>query len=313
MMKLGIIILNYNSFDDCRECINSIRENIDTANYTIYLIDNCSTDNSLFRLKVLFSADKDIKIISLQNNNGYATGNNVGMKQAINDGCELLLISNPDVEYQEKAIEKLYEYLISSPVGIVGPMIYNVKGKLDLHANRTLEYKGILFGKKPFVYLKSRYYRRYTLQDRKWDQEYSFYGMVMGCCFMAKSEVLSKVNFFDEGTFLYFEENILGKKLCENNIKVSILPTAKVIHNGAGSTKYISIVTRYYKYCSELYGLVNYCGINRLKILLLFIINFNGILLGNVRNSRKRELLSHLCKYYFNTGIQRKAQKIKKI
>lgn len=44
-------------------------------------------------------------------NLGYAAGNNVGIKEALQDGCEWLVISNNDIVFCENAISEMALYL----------------------------------------------------------------------------------------------------------------------------------------------------------------------------------------------------------
>lgn len=312
-MKIGIVILNYNCFADTIGCINSIRKATVDLDYKIYVVDNCSTDGSVCEFRTSLKGDKDVVLIALSANNGYANGNNVGIKRAINDVCEVILISNPDVIYDRHAIKSMYSYLINHEVGVVGPLIYNNNGEIDLNAKRTLEYRGFILGKKPCLYIKSRYRNNYCLLNWDYKNPIIFEGMVMGCCFMAKVSILKLTGGFDEGTFLYFEENILGKKFSEEGIKVAIVPFAKIVHKGAGSTHKINSKIYYYKYCSELYGLVNYCKITRAQILLLFLVNLCGFVSTIVKSPCKDnlKLLLKLFAYYFRAIIYRKAGKIK--
>mgnify|MGYP000340977437 CR=1 FL=1 len=54
-------------------------------------------------------------------------GNNIGIKRALEDGCEEVLISNSDVRYETGSISELQTYLQDHPdVGIVGPKIFCV-------------------------------------------------------------------------------------------------------------------------------------------------------------------------------------------
>ena len=55
--------------------------------------------------------------------------------------------------------------------------------------------------------------------------------VVSGCFFGIKDSSLESVGDFDEGTFLYFEENILGYKLKNKNIKTYVDDRVSVIHN----------------------------------------------------------------------------------
>jgi GT2 family glycosyltransferase len=48
---------------------------------------------------------------------------------------------------------------------------------------------------------------------------------------MIRSAVLKEINYFDEGTFLYYEENILGHILKDKGYESYILNDTHVTHN----------------------------------------------------------------------------------
>ena len=65
-----------------------------------------------------------MQFIQNELNSGYSAGNNVGIRQALADGCDAVLISNSDVRYEKDSISKMYQYLQKNPkTGIVGPKI----------------------------------------------------------------------------------------------------------------------------------------------------------------------------------------------
>ncbi len=90
-----IIILNYNGYIDTLECLQSIFKS-NYKKYKIILIDNNSSDNSIHFFKEWFLAkgvsfsnqitkpidNKNVLIVPLDNNLGYAGGNNVGIRLA---------------------------------------------------------------------------------------------------------------------------------------------------------------------------------------------------------------------------------------
>lgn len=312
-MKIGIVILNYNCFEDSIRCIYNIKDTVKLIEYHIYLIDNCSSDESVKILKKEFKGFSDITIIENSENRGYAYGNNIGMKAAIKDGCKMILISNPDVEYYQNAIFNMATFLEQEDVGVVGPTILDINGNLDLHSMKTMEYKGIILNKKPFSYFNFKYAKQYRMEEYTCNEPVIFDGMVMGCSFMITAKAIENVGYFDEGTFLFFEENILGKKLKRKNIKVAINPNAKVTHRGASTTKSINIKLFYYRYCSELYGLCNYCSISRIQILQLFIINLIGLILKGINCRHSFIVICQFVKYYFCVFIKKRANRIIKI
>ncbi|MGI6587877.1 MAG: glycosyltransferase [Peptococcia bacterium] len=64
-------------------------------------------------IKVFCKIKENIFIITMEKNRGYAAGNNAGIKKALDTGCEYIVISNPDVIFYNKAIDRLIAMLES--------------------------------------------------------------------------------------------------------------------------------------------------------------------------------------------------------
>ena len=224
-MKNCFVILNYNDYETTIKLVNNIK------NYNIVdeivIVDNNSTDSSFEHLKLLMNE----KIIVLKNscNKGYSSGNNLGCKYLIEkyEKCNIF-ISNPDIIIKDEQI--LIDLLdtFKLDVGIVSPLIlennkYNRGWKLPTPFVDALMNIPIIHNKvreKNLLYSEERYNKDIV------DVE-----VVSGCFFLIRSDVLKKVNFFDENVFLYYEENILGKKLKDLNIRSVVNTKVEVIHN----------------------------------------------------------------------------------
>ena len=103
-MKTGIVILNYNDYENTIKMIRQI-ENYKCLS-KIVIVDNHSSDESVEKIKPLTS--KRIVLLESKDNKGYASGNNLGLKYLEKETeCELAIISNPDVEVEESVIEEL--------------------------------------------------------------------------------------------------------------------------------------------------------------------------------------------------------------
>ena len=55
--------------------------------------------------------------------------------------------------------------------------------------------------------------------------------VIHGCFFMARLKDFKKINYFDTNTFLYYEENILGKKALKKGLGVYVDSKVAVTHD----------------------------------------------------------------------------------
>ena len=132
-----ILILNYKCADETIACLDSIQTNITDSDYRIIILDNDSADGSFERLSkyVMESSTKEdlnrceqnrIKLIQNDVNYGYANGNNVGIKIALDEGADYICIVNPDVIVEEDFLTELVNIMDKdSTIGIIGPASYD--------------------------------------------------------------------------------------------------------------------------------------------------------------------------------------------
>ena len=128
---LGIIIVNYNDWDNLRNCINSVEVNIP---YKIYVVDNASKQNS-YSEELL--KNKNIVFMKSEINGGYSFGNNLGLSQSFIDGCDLCLISNTDIIFNSDSINKLIRPLQKQECDVIGPKVNLPFGKTQEEIYKT--------------------------------------------------------------------------------------------------------------------------------------------------------------------------------
>ena len=228
--NLAVIILNYNDPTNTIRYVNEIKKYkcIDR----IIVVDNKSPDGSYEKLRKL-SVD-NIDVIETDGNKGYAYGNNYAIRY-LNDKYgehNYIVISNPDVEVSEDAYNKCLEFLDNnSDVAICAPRMYDINDKPHQLSGWKLRnlHNDIMDSSPALTALVNRpHLERYTAKYLSKDIAY------VDCCagsfFMIRHEAFKKVNYFDENTFLYFEEDILGNKLKKSGYKNVVLNTCKFKH-----------------------------------------------------------------------------------
>lgn len=216
---VGVVILNYNSSILTEKLCNNL-EKIEGIE-KIIIVDNRSTDNSVKNLKKLEN-NKIVLVIS-DKNKGYAYGNNLGIKYIIKNfkSIKYMCILNPDVEIEDS---KIFIKLIDSlkkdkSLGIISPfMLMNGKYDKQLTYWKCPEKRDNLFLSLGFT---NKFYKKINYKKE----------VIPGSFLFFSTKVIKKINFLDEGTFLYHEENILYKKLKSYNLKMKIIEEVQYNHN----------------------------------------------------------------------------------
>ena len=225
MTKLGMVIINYNDYKTTSFLLDSIKDY--KCLDLIIVVDNKSTDDSLKHLKKY--ENNKIKIIEAEENKGYAAGLNAGAKEVIKKlkNCNIIFSNSDVIINKEEDLEKLSKDIGKHSIAVVGPTIVE---------NRSLNRGWMLPTIKDEIKfnlpLVSRKYRKEILyDDEHYNEDLSIVGVVSGCFFCVSGKVLEEVDYFDETTFLYYEEQILSKKLEEKDYQVAVDNNVVIIHN----------------------------------------------------------------------------------
>ena len=286
-MKTAIIILNYNDFETTIDMIRQIKD-YKCLNH-ILIVDNNSTDKSYTELKKY--EDKKIEVIKTDKNNGYAYGNNYGVRYIDKKyKIDNIIISNPDVIVSQDTIKKLIEDLKDESISLVAPIV---------EERGTLSRGWKLPGFKEDLISNINYFHKKEKKMMSYDEDHynkplTRVEAVHGCFFVIKLKDFKKINLFDENTFLYYEENILGKKLIDNNMYSYIDTTVKVIHNLSvsvdktyNSINKFKILKNSQKYYEKNYNNLNIFGMILLRIFYYISLGISYIIIFISRLKRK--------------------------
>lgn len=228
-MKIATIILNYNSSADCQKCIGYLKaqQNIEQE---IIVVDNCSHEDDRKVVEALCK-EQGCTFIANSENRGYNAGNNVGLRYAAEKGYEYALIANPDVEFpQTDYLATLVAQMqTDDDIVVCGSDIVTPEG---IHQNPKKRGNDKLKGY--FSWITEILGREKVKNNNpEWieDPRVSKYCRCLnGCCFLVKMDFINKIGFFDENTFLYGEEPILGSQVEENGKKMYYTANTFAVH-----------------------------------------------------------------------------------
>ena len=206
MKKLGMVIINYNDFKTTNRLISNIKDY--NVLDKIVIVDNSSTDDSYEKLKSLTS--QKIEVIKTTSNKGYASGLNYGAKYLLDMFDDIAIIfSNSDIIIKnEKDLEQLKND-INDDIKVVGPVVeeHNNLNRGGKMATPFIE----ILSNLPLI---SRYFKKKLLYytDNYYNEDKVNVDVVSGCFFLVDGKTLKEIDYFDEFTFLYYEEFILANK-----------------------------------------------------------------------------------------------------
>ena len=257
-MDLVFVILHYCSVNDTLDCVNSIKSNMNTAAYRIIIVDNHSPDDSYAILENEYKDDINIRLVSTSCNLGFAKGNNVGIEIARNEfNPEFIAVMNNDICILQKNPDNIIKNIyMNTPFAVMGPMVLTNDGRYDSNpkGNHILSkdetYRAIKRAKRILTFnrfsLGSAYLKLETLKNnlRKSNKSHGYkkhtqlqHGHILHGCFLVFSrEYFKYFKGFDDRTFLYMEEEILYKHVCDKNLEMIYSPELIVFHKEDAST-----------------------------------------------------------------------------
>jgi len=222
--KVSVVILNWNGLKDTIECLESLKK-ITYPNYEVIVVDNASAGDDV---KVLRERYEDyVHIISNQKNYGYAEGNNIGMRYALGNDCDYVLLLNNDTIVDTDFLSELVKVGESDEkIGIEAGKVYfydspnrlqTVGGKINWWSGRLQHY-----GKAEDI----GQFDQITRRD--W---------VYATAMLIKRRVMEKVSLLDPAFFFGIEEYDYCTSATRAGFKVVYVPTSKVWHKVGASRK----------------------------------------------------------------------------
>lgn len=220
MPNVGIVISNYNGWQDTVQCLQSLEKQT-YRDFEIILLDDASTNDSVQQLQQHLPANT--VFLPQAANSGFAAVNNVGMRRALADGCQWVVLLNNDTVAAPDFLENL---LRETPAGAVScpkmlfldppDEIWFAGGELDRATGKVKHLGGHAKDGPAFAEKK----------------QVSF---ITFCCVMLPRAVIEQVGFLDETLFMYCEDVDYCIRLADAGVPLWFLPEAKIWHKAGGS------------------------------------------------------------------------------
>lgn len=246
MIKLSIIILNWNTKELLMQCINSLVSSLpagkagikyQVSSIEIIIVDNNSTDGSVEALeKYLIQNTKYlIHLIKNQANLGFSKGNNIALRQAQG---EYIMLLNSDTIVKEGAIQKLIDYLEKNPDTAVSPLLKLPDGKPQAdYYMRFPNLWQIFLYHNPLIRPLAMNTPLKTLFCQQAKEEPFEVDQLPGAALVAPRETWEKVGSLDPDFKFLWEDVDWSWRAKKKGIKLMVLPEAEIIHFGGASWK----------------------------------------------------------------------------
>jgi GT2 family glycosyltransferase len=229
---VDIVIVNWNSGTLLKNCLHSIAL---TRNQhlidNIFVIDNNSHDRSADEIESIAK----VTVVRNDANNGFA--------KAVNQGFRLcksryVLLLNPDTRLFTNTISDCVSFMGARPeVDILGCRLLDENGRVSKSCARFPTAATMMFDSIGLSKLFPRVFTPAPLMI-DWDHDESrFVDQVMGAFMFMRTTLFSKIGYFDERFFVYYEELDYSKKLQETGGKSFYNKDIQAVHTGEGTTE----------------------------------------------------------------------------
>ncbi len=287
--RVFIIILNYNNASDTIECLESLKKTKNN-NFTVIIVDNASIDNSVnLIINYLCSENNDYLYIDMKqtninlpivqvlpkfvfirsdHNGGYGYGNNLGIKFALRNGADYIMILNNDTVVSFDFLALLIEMCESNKeIGIASGKIY-FYGRPDViwfNGGAFYEWTGKI--------------EHFNFNEKDMGQspkkEITF---ISGCMWLVPREVFEKVGLINEEYFMYVEDLEFCYRVRKAGYKLAVNPNSKIWHKVDGAEKgYLSLFSVFWTYRNMIYFIIKnypYVSMKIIAISCVVIRNF---------------------------------------
>ncbi len=239
-----VIILNFNGSRWLQACLESLRAT-EYANFKTVLVDNASTDDSIGLIRRQFP---EVELVANSANLGFSEGNNVAIRQALDEAADYVVLLNPDTKVTPRWLGELIAVgEREKEVGILGAvqLTYNGEEFNTWTTTALAEHLDELSGK-PFSSTKTHEENtkdenskssllRGTSCDFVEDREWIPVEWVEGACFAIKREVIERIGLLDPIYFAFYEEIDFCRRAAFQEYKTAIVPCSRIHHFRGGS------------------------------------------------------------------------------
>jgi GT2 family glycosyltransferase len=220
-----IVVVNYNGLRDTRKCLSSLQA-IPRSRRSTVVVDNASSADPIVDLRREFPW---CDVIRNAVNGGWAGGNNVGIRRALERGAEQIILLNNDTIVSPRLVDGLLAAARARPeFGILGPVIH------FMDEPDVIMTEGTLFNRRG----RPGFFQRLHVQASNGSgPAVTEVDIVNGCCMMVRADVFRKIGLIDERFFLIHEESDFCLRARRAGFRCGVLGEALVWHKGSSTFK----------------------------------------------------------------------------
>jgi GT2 family glycosyltransferase len=232
---ISIIVLTWNQADVTLDCLASLAQlNYPVDRLQIIVCDNGSQDNTPAIIREQYP---HVVMIENGDNLGFAEGNNVGIRFALQNNADYVVLLNNDTIVDREMLNELLRVVGTDPaIGIVGPkmlyydhpdVIWCAGNKIDWHDGDTSRLQA-------------------DEHDDSVDNAPREVDFITGCAICLRRQVIDQIGMLDPRFFIYYEETDWCVRAHSAGWRILYVPRARLLHKVSMAMGTTSPATEYY-------------------------------------------------------------------
>lgn len=214
-MNIDVIILNWNGKEDTLTCLESLQKV--TTPHRVIVVDNGSTDGSVAAFRKQYP---NTHVIETGENLGYAEGNNVGIRYALDQGSDYIFILNNDTIVTRDILESFLKR--DAPIQGGKALLMGDPFTID-HLGGNWDVKGARF---QIVGANA--------PAKEWNEPIPL-DYVCGVALFVKADLFRTLGLFDARFFLFWEEADWCFRAIREGYQPQVCPEAILFHKKSAS------------------------------------------------------------------------------
>lgn len=220
-----LVTVTYNAEHDLPEFL-SCADRLDYPNLNLIIVDNNSSDNSIGLINKFKFKNINLSLLCNKKNLGIAAANNQGIKKALVDGSDWVILINNDVYFEANLVSKI---ILQNETELISTPIIPYYDKRDTIWFKTGSFDSL----KGFT---GRHLDKGLPVKSKQVNESIYTDYAPTCCMAIYKSVFNQVGMMDEDYFVYFDDTDFCYRLKKANIKIKVIQDAFLYHKVGAST-----------------------------------------------------------------------------
>lgn len=233
-MQVAIIIVNFNNPKDTIECLESINKIKTSHDCTCYVVDyGGKLANKIMKVS------SDFHSIPTNENLGFSGLNNLGIKEALKNNSQYIVLLNNDTIVDKHFLDPLIKDLKDPKIAFSSPKIYFYPGKeFHLHDYAKSDHGNVIWYAGGIIDWNNMYASHWGVDEIDLGQHNKSFNtqFATGCCLAISAKTIKKIGLLKENYFLYWEDVEWSKRATSKGYSIKYEPNSKIWHKNASSS-----------------------------------------------------------------------------